>query len=241
MPWEPRASNTYWDKSLFLSITLGFGHFNFAEAKAIDIGWDLVVGRGGQLLITLMVYPVVRESLLLCLERTEVPLDTFTSLSFSNISLQSAAMLARDLFRTRKRFMPAAKRSDNEPRRSSKGRACLAAIARCWKKVTSWNWRFLGLVVASTYVLLFPTVLSAMTGYQAISQAYVKTPGDLSLVATSELQHVGIIVHDGSRIGLSSPAGLSDPSLEDPISAEIVNCMSTQSLFQAVDTDIGVL
>jgi hypothetical protein len=42
----------------FFAITLQFGDFSFDTAKLIDITWDLVVGRGGQLCLAYISYPI---------------------------------------------------------------------------------------------------------------------------------------------------------------------------------------
>ena len=46
-PWN-QTVNEYWDPSTALSITLGAGQYTYPEAKAIDVAWDILVGRGGQ-------------------------------------------------------------------------------------------------------------------------------------------------------------------------------------------------
>ncbi|KAK5741520.1 hypothetical protein LTR17_003958 [Elasticomyces elasticus] len=73
-----------WMPSLFLSVTLGFGTFTFSEAKVIDVAWDLVVGRGGQFLLTLVTYPVVRRVLQYRMETTPATFRLFSSIALGH-------------------------------------------------------------------------------------------------------------------------------------------------------------
>jgi len=241
-PWlHVDAKTTLWDSSLFLDITLGFGRLTFAEAKALDIAWDLVVGRGGQVLLVVMAYPIFRRTLRLCLESPSrgVPIDTFAAVAFSRISLDSARRIARD-FGTSCRVrnpdledIPAVERSDRsasgrnfwrwEWRWISKGRA---RISSC-----SWPLRFLGLMLVSIYILAFPTFLSAMTGYQTSAIAYILNPDDPeSLFKASKLIQNNFVVYDGSRIGLTDNLTIAyqeTPELYDVLSnCEYVQCLS---------------
>ena len=84
--------NQYWDPSLFLSVTLGCGDLQYTSARVIDIFWDLVVGRGGQAVLALLAYPVVRRSLRVQMERGSVHFKVFAALAFEKIS--SAALWA---------------------------------------------------------------------------------------------------------------------------------------------------
>ncbi|GAB7330432.1 hypothetical protein MBLNU13_g02047t1 [Cladosporium sp. NU13] len=61
-------SSPYWDGNLFLSVTMGFHGLTFPQAKAIDICFDLVVGRGSQVLLALATYPLLRRAVLRSME-----------------------------------------------------------------------------------------------------------------------------------------------------------------------------
>ena len=69
-PILPDDSLTIWDHRLFFSISLAYGNFTFSTAKTIDVFWDLIVGRGGQLLLSVLVYSALRRSLLTDISRT---------------------------------------------------------------------------------------------------------------------------------------------------------------------------
>ncbi|KAK5692156.1 hypothetical protein LTR97_011330 [Elasticomyces elasticus] len=72
-----------WVPSLFLSITLGFGSLTFPAAKGIDIAWDLLVERGGQLCLTALTYPLAPTSFRL-----------FSSVAFGGVSVSSLYALS---------------------------------------------------------------------------------------------------------------------------------------------------
>ncbi|KAK5709920.1 hypothetical protein LTR17_019368 [Elasticomyces elasticus] len=178
-----------WDPSQVLSITLGVGSFTFTQAKAIDFLWDLIVGRWGQFVLVWCCYPIFRRSLLLEMESHRITLPTFASLAFDKIGWSSVLTLARSsvsgvwhAFRqldARKAFQIRALRS----RSRSPGRLEL----------------FLG---AFGYILMFPSWMSIMTGYQAQSQPYVLIING-NLIPTTALAQPDAVVIDGSIIGLS--------------------------------------
>lgn len=182
------ASERYsatWDTSQFLSITLGFGNFTFSQAKAIDFTWDLVAGRGGQLLLVYCCYPVFRRALSAKMESSSISLPVFATLAFDKIGWTSIAAL---LSLSNYHYVPLAQRVPGKP-------AVTNVKTRC---------RFGRLalfVVAFAYILIYPTWISIMSGYQAKSKPYV--PIDGSLVPTTALVRPDAVVLDGSRIGLS--------------------------------------
>ncbi|KAK5717785.1 hypothetical protein LTR15_008624 [Elasticomyces elasticus] len=88
------------------------------------------------------------------------------------------------------------------------------------RRSKSRNWRFALLFLAFTYLLTFPTWMSAVTGYQSHDTAYVKDPADGSLVPTEGWAAPSHLVFDGSRIGLTDnyPLFISN-SNPDPVSS----------------------
>jgi hypothetical protein len=81
-----------------LDITLGFGSFDFQVAKGIDIGWDLVVGRGGQILLALIWYRVCSSLMLHIMETQTVSFYTYTAIGFDRGPLFFMWALLRDLW-----------------------------------------------------------------------------------------------------------------------------------------------
>ncbi|KAK5741329.1 hypothetical protein LTR17_004036 [Elasticomyces elasticus] len=88
------------------------------------------------------------------------------------------------------------------------------------RRSKSRNWRFALLFLAFTYLLTFPTWMSAVTGYQSHDTAYVKDPADGSLVPTEGWAAPSHLFFDGSRIGLTDnyPLFISNSNL-DPVSS----------------------
>lgn len=97
-PWKNNR-NQYWNPSLFLTITLASGDLTFTQAKAIDIIWDLIVGRGGQMLLSVLAYPPMRKSLLTALERRSMHMPVLASLAFEHFSIVSWWHTTRELIR----------------------------------------------------------------------------------------------------------------------------------------------
>lgn len=80
--WDFAPYLTHWNFSEFFEITLGCGRFTFNNAKLIDVGWDIVIGRGGQLLLALLSYRIINSALLHSMETHPRSMPTFVALSF---------------------------------------------------------------------------------------------------------------------------------------------------------------
>lgn len=59
------------------------------------------------------------------------------------------------------------------------------------------------MILTMAFVLAFPTLASAMTGYSANNQAWVKTD-DVSQVLFSQFERAQYVINDGNRVGLSA-------------------------------------
>lgn len=140
--------STYEPPNLFdtrytFAINLGFGEFEFAAAKLIDVGWDLVVSRGGQALVALCIYRTFRRSMLNGSETSTMSYDKFLALSYAPDTFLALRTYGSDLLVGR---LSASKRN-----------VC----------------RSVALIACTIYVLVFPTWTSAMTGYQADMVPYI--------------------------------------------------------------------
>ncbi|CAO2653004.1 Nn.00g024150.m01.CDS01 [Neocucurbitaria sp. VM-36] len=80
-------SYEYWSRSGFFQITLGFGTLTFTQAKAIDIIWDVVFGRGGQALIALVSWQVFAKYLTVSMETAPVSFLTYRTVFLQDQSL----------------------------------------------------------------------------------------------------------------------------------------------------------
>ena len=65
----------------FVGIDVPVWHFSFAGAKAVDLLWNAIVGRGVQLLLAALAYRVFADGLMKALETQSVPLEAVISLS----------------------------------------------------------------------------------------------------------------------------------------------------------------
>ncbi|KAL1650853.1 hypothetical protein SLS58_000972 [Diplodia intermedia] len=75
------------------------GNFPFWLAKFLDTVWDLIIGRGLQLLFGLISYAVLSNALLRALEASPIPYRTFTSLILNGASTWTIIYILRDLHR----------------------------------------------------------------------------------------------------------------------------------------------
>ena len=66
-----------------LTVDVAYGDMAFSLAKFIDMVWDIVVGRGGQLLIAWIDYRVFSDALMQIMETTPVPYGLFIEMTFS--------------------------------------------------------------------------------------------------------------------------------------------------------------
>lgn len=184
-------SNVHWSPALILSITLGFGNLPISIARVIDIGWDLVIGRGGQVLLGLLSYRILRRSLLRRMEGEPIRFSVYTSLAFRQISLSALWAVLHDIGLG-----------------SSKKEISLRRRLRL-------DWRFYGHVLVLTYILAFPTLISVSAGYQANYTARVKFGDGLSVPA-SNVTVPDMVVIDGNRVGLRpyQPLNASNTSFD---------------------------
>ena len=171
----------YWDPSLILSVTLGFGGLSFAQAKAVDIAFDLIVGRGAQLLIAFTVYPILRRSFLRSLETTGVPIAVLFPLYLERISMESLWALVQNVTNPR-----------SNPKTYYLGT----------KSKRRFDWRVIPVFLIMLYILAAPSFLSAMTSYQAKSIPYVKRWDSEDYMRADQLIIPQFVIADGDRIGL---------------------------------------
>jgi hypothetical protein len=81
----------------FFEPNMLMGNFTLGQAKAIDIAWNTVVGRGLQFLMAWGSYGIITQGLLRIIEGTPVGYDLFASLTLYPNSLRSMIPLARGL------------------------------------------------------------------------------------------------------------------------------------------------
>lgn len=180
--------NPFWDPKLFLTINVAYGRFSFTTVKVIDAGWDVVIGKGGQVVAAIVAYPVLRRSLTLVMESCVIPIATTTSFYCRQIQAESVWSMIRFLFPFRDR-----KKALN--RLNVLGKIRLAAH-----------------LLVCAYVLSFTTLASVMTGYRPELTGYFgyseSKISELKPVDNIYISQLGLL--DGERVGFSpSPLALS--------------------------------
>ncbi|KAG8159812.1 hypothetical protein KVR01_010449 [Diaporthe batatas] len=169
----------HWDISGFFQITSGFGQLTFSQAKAVDMVWDVAIGRIGQTILAVFSWRAfslhIKTSLEEGPETRTVSYHTYWTIYLQDsISMMGVFGVIRD-FLARRRL-----------------KSKMAMIF---------------MVATMLFVLAWPTVASAMTGYDSNNVAFIKIR-DGSLIRFNSFQPLLHIIHDGSRL-----PGLTDEYL----------------------------
>lgn len=165
-----------WDTKLYFTINMSFGKFSFTVVKVIDACWDTLVGRGGQMLVAIVAYRVLRRSIALSMEICSYPISTVTAILCQQIQLNSAWQLLRGMH---------TRQSD-------------------WHDIP-WASPYLRLtahILVCVYVLSFATLVSVMAGYRAELDGYF---GQEELTPIDKIFSPQMRLEDGARVGLSEP------------------------------------
>jgi len=172
--WKESAGATWriMDSSYFFTPNLSFGSMTFTQVKVIDIAWDLLVGRGGQLLLAYVNYRVFNEWLLYHMELHLTSYKMYTAIAFQTTSLGTLGVLGKEF---------------------------LAFGKGTWKRFFRWL-AMLSMLISTFYVLAFPTLMAAMTGYITTYEPYVEDYGG-NLIDWEKVKTVWAVVQDSDRIG----------------------------------------
>jgi len=193
-------------------ITLGFGTFSFTAVKLIDILWDVVVGRGSQVIVAWCTYRVLVGALLFSMESTAVSFDTYATTTLKSGSFSALISQFCDIFRSHKKQ---------------------------GKRVNS-VFLLLALALLTAYTVSLPTMLSAISGYQALSDPIMPYPADSAYAGTlfpaSKLSRVQFVLTDGDRVDLGKnyPVGYASQSgvsmeQSSQTGLAVIDCMLAQS------------
>jgi hypothetical protein len=117
-----------------------FGQFTFSQVKTIDVVWDVVIGRGVQLVAWWVGYVVFSDALLRAIERHPASFRIFQRIALEGPSLISLWTLVKELW---------------------------CAKSKKTKALFFYMW------LATLYIISIPMFLSAMTGYDSTSIAWV--------------------------------------------------------------------
>ncbi|KXT16481.1 hypothetical protein AC579_1768 [Pseudocercospora musae] len=138
-----------WSIDNIVAITLPVaGGLSFTEAKFLDIFWDLIIGRGGQLLLLYISYHAFSQVLTNMLPTNQLTCDTYAAVAFDNGTLKGASTLARDFWR----------------RRYPRTRYTMGV--------------YVVMILSGLFIFAWPTLLSAMTSYGAVMIAEVTVDGE---------------------------------------------------------------
>ncbi|KAF4837632.1 hypothetical protein CGCSCA4_v011753 [Colletotrichum siamense] len=165
-----RNEYDWWAASGFFQITMAWGTMTFANAKFVDVAWDVVFGRGGQALLAWISWSVFSDYVTTSMEVSPVTYETFWTVFLDGApTFWSTWYLMRDFSRShglRSRFA------------------------------------MIFMVLVAIFILLFPTLGSAMSGYQANSGAFIRGP-DGEMLKFSDFDMIAYIIHDGDRVNLT--------------------------------------
>ena len=124
-----------WNPKYIFTISIGFGSHSYTYVKVIDAIWDVVVGRGGQLILIWLAYRTFHKSLMYIMQTQTVPYSVYGAIAFNPGSLQSITQFIYISTST-------------EAKRSWRVTRIYVTIALC-----------------TVYIAAMPTLFSAMTGY----------------------------------------------------------------------------
>lgn len=210
---------SFWSMSGAFEISTRFGNFTFAHAKLIDIAWDMVFSthigytRRYQLLTKPKVIGRGGQAILAFISYRVFAKSLTTIMERSSVTLDTFEAIAlRGSISTTSIFVLVRENFTNTTTR--------AKVSIAW------------IIIASTYVLSFQTLMSAMTGYSSKfpfqswtegssrdaignissgkSDPYISLGSDETQFSWSSFYPVSFIIHDGDRLGLTKDYVLTD-------------------------------
>ena len=95
-----KENATRWQSAFQVNLR-GAAHLSFAEAKFIDLVFDLIIGQGGRLLLAAVSYVVFMDALLRSMETTAISHTLYASLVFSSTSLIATWRASKAVFSTK--------------------------------------------------------------------------------------------------------------------------------------------
>ncbi len=95
-----KKNSTRWQSALQINLR-GAAHLTFAQAKFVDLVFDLLVGQGGRLLLAAVSYIVFMDALLRSMEIEPISYKLYASLVFSSTSLVATWHATKAVFSTR--------------------------------------------------------------------------------------------------------------------------------------------
>jgi hypothetical protein len=94
-------NSTVWGIANLFVLDNTFGYYSFSQVKTLDVAWDILVGRGVQLLAWYVGYVVFSDALLRAIERHPASFEIFQRIALEGPSLHSLWTLLKELWRAR--------------------------------------------------------------------------------------------------------------------------------------------
>ena len=95
-----KQNSSRWESAFQINLR-GGAKLSFAQAKFIDLLFDLIVGQGGRLLMATIAYLVFMDALLRSMEKSPVSYRLYASMVFSSTSIISTWHSAKGVFTTK--------------------------------------------------------------------------------------------------------------------------------------------
>jgi hypothetical protein len=172
--WKEATGATWriMDSTYFFTPNLSFGAMTFTQVKVIDIAWDLIVGRGGQMGLAWVNWRVFNEWLVYHLERYATSYKMYSAVALQTTSWTSLGVFAKEF---------------------------LCFGERSWGRFFRWLAMFC-MFVSTLYVLAFPTLMAAMTGYITTYEPYMEDY-DHNLIEWGKVDEIVRSITGGDGIG----------------------------------------
>jgi hypothetical protein len=173
--WKEAAGATWriMDSTYFFTPNLSFGNMTFTQVKVTDIAWDLLVGRGGQMGLAWVNWVVLNEWLVFHLERWSTSYKMYSTFALQTTSWTMLGVAAKEF---------------------------LCFGEKSWARLFRWL-AMASILISTLYVLAFPTLMAAMTGYITTYVPYVEDSNHDLIEWSNVDEIVRTVVHGGTAIG----------------------------------------
>lgn len=197
--WKEAAGATWriMDSTYFFTPNLSFGNMTFTQVKVIDIAWDLVVGRGGQMGLAWVNWVVFNEWLVYHLERWRTSYKMYTTIALQTTSWTMLGVSAKEF---------------------------LCFGGKSWSRFFRWLAMFC-LFISTLYVLAFPTLMAAMTGYITTYEPYMEDY-EHNLIEWDKVEEVVGLLQGVERLQLGFEKPLLVIQKDEEIFMAWQNCKS---------------
>lgn len=167
----------------------------FTQVKVIDIAWDLLIGRGIQILLAYVNYRVFNEWLLYHLELHLTSYKMYTAVAFQTTTMSTLGVLGKEF---------------------------LCFGKGTWRRFFRWLAMF-SMLISTLYVLAFPTLMAAMTGYISTYGVYIES-NENNLIGFNQVVSVQYIIRNASRINPDYRKDLVITNLDQSLMQEVKDC-----------------